>query len=373
MASRPTRTPNIAPFGDQPWPRAAGESRNGATLEHGVRLPGRYAAAVGIALVLMTAVVVAASPAAAATVTNVSVRAEQTWTATGVVLRPGDSVTISAAGRMHFGPAPIDSVAPSGLGRRCPLPVRGAHWPAPDLSCWSLIARIGSSAPFEVGTRTTLRVDKGGELSLGVNDDSLHDDSGAWTAVVTIGLPSRNGSATPVGGVKKETSKSSSFLVVAVIALVAAVALVAVVAVIAARRRRSPTRPSRQPIRMPAPAVEDADPVEAMPSISAHGVPAADLDTAKGNIFDVEFADRASLRVGYSYFPEGTVVHCRIMHNSATAATGEFVTIGGGTTPHYVTVPLGLEVTSALEGVKVRFMWTIGDLLEYSVTREPAA
>jgi heme/copper-type cytochrome/quinol oxidase subunit 2 len=387
MASRPRRLPNLAlsepgrrsrstrPIG---WLEASrvvrtdGESRTAATLKPRARLPGRYAAAVCIALVLMTAVVLAASPAASATdVTKVSLRGDQTWTATGVILRPGDSVTISATGWMHFGPAPIDRVAPQGVGRRCLLPIPGTHWPAPDLSCWSLIARIGSSAPFEVGTRTTLPVRNGGELSLGINDDHLRDDAGAWTAVVTVRLPSRSGSTTPVAGAK-ETSKSSALLVIAVIALVAVVALVAILAVIAARRRRSPTRPSRR-TRTPAPAVVDADPVQPMPSISVPDVPAADLDTAKGNIFEVEFADRESLGVSYGYFPEGTVVQCRVMHNSTTTATGEFVTNGGGTTQHYVTVPLGTQVTSALEGVKVQFSWTIGDLLQYSVTRDPHA
>jgi hypothetical protein len=58
------------------------------------------------------------------------------------------------------------------------------------------------------------------------------------------------------------------------------------------------------------------------------------------------------------------------MHNSATAATGEFTTNGSGTTPQSVAVPLSTAVTS-FEGVKVQFSWTIGDLLEYSVTRDP--
>jgi hypothetical protein len=322
----------------------------------------------------MTAVVLTASPAeSATTVTNVSLLADQSWTATGVVLHPGDSVTISATGLMHFGPAPIDRVPPQGVGRRCTVPVRGTRWPAPDLSCWSLIGRIGASTPFEVGTRTTLRVRTGGELSLGINDDNLRDNAAAWTVVVSVLPATSSGSTTPVAGVKKDTSKSSAFLVVAVIALVAVAALVGILAVIAARRRRSSTRPSPGLPRTPGPALVDADPVEPTPSISVPDVPAADLDTAKGNIFEVAFADHESLGVSYGYFPQGTVVHCRVMHNSATAATGEFVTNGGGTTPQYVTVPLGTQVTSGLEGVKVQFSWTIGDLLEYSVTRHPHA
>ena len=313
----------------------------------------------------MTTVVLVASPAASATVTNVSLRPDRYWTATSVVLRSGDLLTISATGQMHFGPAPIDRVAPPGLGRKCPSPVPGLHWPAPDLTCWSLVARIGASAPFEVGARTTLQVREGGALSLGINDDNLRDDLGSWTAVVTIEPPPSNATTTPAPVATKGTSNSSSFLVIVALAIV--VALVAGLAVVAARRRRSPTTP------IPLSAVADAVPVEPRPIVSPPESPASDFDRAKGNIFEVDFADGDSLRVGYSYFPEGTLVQCRVTHNSTTAAMGEFVTHGGGSAPRYATVPLGTSVTSTLEGVKVRFNWTIGDLLEYSVTREPCS
>jgi hypothetical protein len=277
------------------------------------------------------------------------------------VVRPGDSVTISATGLMHFGPAPIDRVAPKGVGRRCLAPVAGSQWPAPTLSCWSLIARIGSSPPFEVGTGTTVRVREAGELALGVNDDHLVDDAGVWTVVVNVRPVASSPSTTPAAGATNATSNSSSVPVVAVIALVALVGLVAILAVMTARSRRR---------RASVPAVVGAEPVEPTAG-SAHAVPPFDRDTAKGNIFDVEFADRESLAVAYGYFPEGTVVQCRVMHNSATAATGEFTTNGGATTQHSVAVPLSTAVTS-FEGVKVQFSWTIGDLLEYSVTRDPA-
>ena len=59
------------------------------------------------------------------------------------------------------------------------------------------------------------------------------------------------------------------------------------------------------------------------------------------NIFEVEFPDFASLRVGYSYFPEGTAVRWLVRQGATTAATGEFVTSGGGGANHFVTIVLG--------------------------------
>jgi len=56
------------------------------------------------------------------------------------------------------------------------------------LPCWSLIGRIGSGPPFEVGAKATHAVPSPGELYLGVNDKSLGsfaDNSGEWTVQVS--------------------------------------------------------------------------------------------------------------------------------------------------------------------------------------------
>jgi hypothetical protein len=57
--------------------------------------------------------------------------------------------------------------------------VPGAAFPAPDLPCWSLIARIGNGRPFEVGTSTLITATASGVLFLGINDDSVSGNSGS--------------------------------------------------------------------------------------------------------------------------------------------------------------------------------------------------
>jgi hypothetical protein len=50
-----------------------------------------------------------------------------------------------------------------------------------------LIGRIGGSGiVFEVGVRGAFRTLSGGRLFLGINDDSMANNSGFWTAAVTV-------------------------------------------------------------------------------------------------------------------------------------------------------------------------------------------
>ena len=91
------------------------------------------------------------------------------------------------------------------------------------------------------------------------------------------------------------------------------------------------------------------------------------------NIFEVEFAERSWLRVGYNYFPEGTTVYWRIAQHAHHRAEGEFVTDGGGNTYHFVTLPLGVELEPDPDGADVHFTWAIGGVpFQYSVRRDPA-
>jgi hypothetical protein len=55
------------------------------------------------------------------------------------------------------------------------------------LPCWSLIGRVGTNtAVFAVGAQASYSVKTTGRLYFGVNDNSLYDNSGSWTAVVTV-------------------------------------------------------------------------------------------------------------------------------------------------------------------------------------------
>lgn len=111
---------------------------------------------------------------------DVSVEAREPWTDTGVTLRAGQTIYITAAGRVRWGPSRQDGPAgernsPRNEGR--PLASRPAA---------ALIGRVGNGEDvFFIGDETgAIRVRGGGRLFLGVNDDFLDDNSGAFRVTV---------------------------------------------------------------------------------------------------------------------------------------------------------------------------------------------
>ena len=103
------------------------------------------------------------------------------WTATGIFLRAGAVIDISAAGTVSMGggrpPMPPEGKLPDCSGR--------GGFPAQQLPCWSLIGRVGEQGRiFYVGSGTTLLVPTEGQLFLGVDDDQLDDNSGRWIVSV---------------------------------------------------------------------------------------------------------------------------------------------------------------------------------------------
>jgi len=108
----------------------------------------------------------------------------QEWTNTSVTVAAGDALGITASGQVNI--SPTESVGPAGDPSCTPAQeYPGDAFPAPDLPCWSLTARIGNGTPFEVGTSALVTADSG-VLYLGINDDSFSGNSGGWT--VNIGL-----------------------------------------------------------------------------------------------------------------------------------------------------------------------------------------
>jgi serine/threonine protein kinase len=124
---------------------------------------------------------------------SIRVPANVPWTDTGIDLRAGDSVTVTASGSVSVETSGrIPPKAPGGFAPDCRAAVsiyggRFGIFPAPQLPCWSLIGRIGGSGiVFEVGVRGAFRTVSGGRLFLGINDDSMANNSGFWTAAVTV-------------------------------------------------------------------------------------------------------------------------------------------------------------------------------------------
>lgn len=329
-------------------------------------------------LMLVSTMSVAAAAPKAPTLTKVSVLPNKVWTDTGVALRSGDAITIRAAGRIHFGAPPIDRLSAAGIPRAklCDaINVRvpgNSTWPAPKLDCWSLIARIGAGAPFPIGNVKSFHATTDGELFLGVNDNFLRDNSGKWSATLVVTHP--------------PAKASTNFLPFALIGVAIVGALVGILFLVARARRNARGRPrkpkparARKPEPPPKPVPAPAAPVatsgmERPPEVVlAPGVAAPDLSAyTEVNIFEVEFSDSTSLRVGYNYFPEGTLVHVRIAQRARASVMGEFVTDGGGAIYHFVTVPLETELEPNPEGADVYFTWDIGGVpFQYSVRRDP--
>jgi Ca2+-binding EF-hand superfamily protein len=106
-----------------------------------------------------------------------SVEAADRWTDTGIYLRPGMTVTINATGTITMSNE-SDSAGPAGANRRA------ANAPLPDQPAGMLIARVGISETVAIGASRSFRVSREGRLYLGVNDDHLADNAGAFQVTV---------------------------------------------------------------------------------------------------------------------------------------------------------------------------------------------
>ena len=107
----------------------------------------------------------------------------QRWVDTGIDLRPGDTVSVSATGTIVMSSNDADQAGPAGsqTGRRA------AEAPLRDVAAGALIARIGAGAPLLVGTSQVInRITTAGRLYLSVNDDYLLDNRGQFRATVTV-------------------------------------------------------------------------------------------------------------------------------------------------------------------------------------------
>lgn len=113
----------------------------------------------------------------------ITVPATTRWTDTGIDVTSGDVVSFSVAGTVDLGDE--RSLGAEGdLGAAAPAPRR----PMPDRPAGALIGRIGTSPDdtFFIGAeRLPFRVRTSGRLFLGINDDTLDDDTGAFQVAVT--------------------------------------------------------------------------------------------------------------------------------------------------------------------------------------------
>jgi hypothetical protein len=112
---------------------------------------------------------------------DVNVAAGERWTDTGISVRSGQTIYVSATGRVRWGPGRQD-----GPGGEHNSPRNDAR-PIPSRPAAALIGRVGDGDHyFFIGDETeAIRVRESGRLYLGINDDYLQDNSGAFRVTVS--------------------------------------------------------------------------------------------------------------------------------------------------------------------------------------------
>ena len=96
------------------------------------------------------------------------------------MVNQGDRVVFQASGEITYGRSAGQTATPDG-GPDCK-----AQYPIPTLPVGALSGRVGTSAPFAIGSQTQpLPMPATGRVFLGINDNELTDNAGFYTVVVT--------------------------------------------------------------------------------------------------------------------------------------------------------------------------------------------
>lgn len=119
--------------------------------------------------------------ATASTGAGIAVSARQQWTATGLGVRRGETLTFNTTGQVQLSTDANDLAGSAGsnAGRYA------ASAPMPRALAGALIGRIGSGQPFAIGNQTTIQAPAAGQLFLGINDDDLNDNQGEFRVEIT--------------------------------------------------------------------------------------------------------------------------------------------------------------------------------------------
>ena len=138
------------------------------------------AALVTAAAVVLGVVLLTGEPAAPPESAEVAVDGTLAWSDTGLDVGSGDRVSVVADGEIHHNEA--STTGPEGFPNRPDLLT-----PYPELNHAALIGRIGEDGTaLFVGRQATFTAERDGRLFLGVNDGGLENNSGSFTAAVTV-------------------------------------------------------------------------------------------------------------------------------------------------------------------------------------------
>lgn len=114
---------------------------------------------------------------------SIAVSARQPWTDTNLTVRAGEYLVFDPAGEISFSRDREHVSTPEGHGAR---EGREAGLPLETAMVGALIGKVGvNGRPFLIGAGTEdIRIPTSGRLFLGINDDGLNDNSGAYEVVI---------------------------------------------------------------------------------------------------------------------------------------------------------------------------------------------
>jgi LssY C-terminus len=108
------------------------------------------------------------------------------WTDTGISLEPGQTIVVTAEGKLRYSDAKADN-GPKGLTRGFKDLIR--ILPLNDAGRGALIGKIGDpdiAEPFFIGANKELVAPVSGKLSLGINQSTSDTGEGSYTVKVTV-------------------------------------------------------------------------------------------------------------------------------------------------------------------------------------------
>lgn len=111
---------------------------------------------------------------------SIAVGGDRSWVDTGINVQAGQTLTISADGRVRLARDTNDFVTAAGADGRI------ADATMPSAPVGGLVAKFGNSAPVFIGQNRTLRAPRAGRLYLGVNDSYFEDNTGQFNATVDV-------------------------------------------------------------------------------------------------------------------------------------------------------------------------------------------
>jgi sRNA-binding regulator protein Hfq len=114
--------------------------------------------------------------------TTVDVIAKRDWTSTGMIVRRGDRIRISASGTVTLDPATGQTSGPEGIDQADSKKLM------PDKPTGSLIAVIGADNDdfIFIGGAAEFTAARDGLLFLSVNEGNLSDNSGSYKAAIEV-------------------------------------------------------------------------------------------------------------------------------------------------------------------------------------------